>query len=110
MNEETPKFLSWAIVELFGHQRIAGLATEQTIAGSGFLRVDVPEVGEIQPFTRIFGPSAVYSIIPTSEEIARAYILANVSPPIHIYQPTFPVFDSSAPDFSIDEDLLDESI
>lgn len=60
MNDERNgnKFEHWALVELMGHQRIAGLVSEQTIAGKGFIRVDVPkENGEII-FTRFFGPDA----------------------------------------------------
>lgn len=33
----------WAVVELMGHQRIAGRLTEHTLAGSSFIRIDVPE-------------------------------------------------------------------
>lgn len=69
-------FEVWAIVELFGHQKIAGKVTEQTIAGQGFLRVDVPEIPTIHTrpakkgFVRMYGPGAIYSITPVSEEIA----------------------------------------
>ncbi len=45
------KFEAWAIVELFGHQKIAGRLTEQTIGGCHFLRVDVPDVNGRPGFT-----------------------------------------------------------
>lgn len=57
------KFDVWAVVELFGHQRIAGRVTEQVIAGQGFIRVDVPAIGNQSGFTRLFGSGAIYSII-----------------------------------------------
>ena len=37
------KFDQWAVVELFGHQQIAGRVTEASIGGCSFLRVDVPD-------------------------------------------------------------------
>jgi hypothetical protein len=40
---EQDKFDSWAVVELFGHQQIAGRVTEASIGGCSFLRVDVPD-------------------------------------------------------------------
>ena len=36
------KFDQWGIIELFGHQRTAGRLTEEMIAGSNLLRVDIP--------------------------------------------------------------------
>ncbi len=32
-----------AVVELFGHQRIAGKVTEQTVGSATFVRIDVPQ-------------------------------------------------------------------
>ena len=72
----------YAIVELFGHQRIAGRISEQTFGGSSFVRIDVPEVSytewewdhsaeeperrqvayTIQAHTRSLGASAIYAI------------------------------------------------
>lgn len=40
------KFEQWAIVDLFGHTRIAGKVSEQVIGGCSFVRVDVPERGD----------------------------------------------------------------
>ena len=44
MNEQEQSFDKWAIVELMGHRKLAGRATEQVVAGQAFLRIDVPEV------------------------------------------------------------------
>lgn len=77
------QFESWAIVELFGHQRIAGRVSEQQIAGTSLLRVDVPEIAEreardyypamprIPGYTRFFGAGAIYAINPMSEDLVR---------------------------------------
>lgn len=70
MESEQQKFEGWCVVELFGHQQIAGMVTEQTIAGQGFIRVDVPETSGRPGYSRMFGAGSIYSIIPTSEEIA----------------------------------------
>jgi hypothetical protein len=76
--QEQPPAL-YAIVELFGHQRVAGRITQQTFGGASFVRVDVPEIevteygysnaGErvatqrtIQAHTRSFGGGAIYAI------------------------------------------------
>lgn len=66
------KFEHYAIVELFGHLKIAGLVTEAVIGGCSLIRVDVPAVGEQPAYTRYFGQGAIYSLTPVSEEIARS--------------------------------------
>lgn len=71
MTEE--KFEQWVLLELMGRQRIAGLCTEQTIAGHGYLRIDVPETKGNPAFTRLISPNSVYAINPITEEVARAY-------------------------------------
>ncbi len=68
--EPTDKFESWAIVELFGHNQIAGRCTEQNIAGTNMLRVDVPETDLNPPFSRLLGSGAIYAINPVIEEVA----------------------------------------
>jgi hypothetical protein len=64
------KFDLWCIVELFGHAKIAGRCTEQNIAGTNMLRVDVPETAAHPAFTRFFGSSSIYSISPVDEKTA----------------------------------------
>lgn len=83
---ENATFESWAIVEIFGHQQIAGLMTEQVIAGQGFVRVDVPATPGRAAFTRMFGPSAIYSIIPTTEDVATRFAERQVQAPVQLYQ------------------------
>lgn len=63
-------FNEWALVELFGHNKIVGKVSEATLAGGAFLRVDVPAIAENKAYTRFYGPGAIYSISPVSEEIA----------------------------------------
>lgn len=56
------------VLELFGHQRIAGYVSEHTFGGATFVRVDVPEVGSTPAFTKMFHPNAVYAFNPVDEE------------------------------------------
>jgi len=72
MNTTTEKFEQWCIIELMGHQKIAGKCTEQNIAGSNMLRVDVPATEKQQAFTRFYSSSAVYAIHPVDEATATA--------------------------------------
>ena len=85
MIEENIKFSHWALVELMGHQRIAGLAEEVSIAGKGFIRVDVPnEKGEIL-FSRFYSPDAIYCVSPTDKQIAIGLAVKCESRPVSIY-------------------------
>lgn len=92
MEENQQSFESFAIVEIFGHTRIAGRVSEQVIAGQGFIRIDVPLLPAIenrypeQPaFTRLYGPAAIYSITPVSEEVALAAAQAMRIKPFSVY-------------------------
>lgn len=79
--EEQAKFEGHAIVELMGRSVIAGYVSEQVIAGTAMLRVDVPQTEDAGAFTKFFGGSAVFGITPTTEEIAqRAAARLNVRP------------------------------
>lgn len=72
------KFEEWAVVEIMGHKRFAGLVTEQAVGGASFLRIDVPQLtlptGEtLAGFTKLFGASSIYCISPCTEGTARAF-------------------------------------
>ena len=68
---EQEKFDLWCVVELFGHSRIAGSCTEQNVAGTNMLRVDVPDTSNQPGFTRFLSSGAIYAINPVSEGVAR---------------------------------------
>ena len=70
---EQAKFEEWAVLDLFGHQRLAGMVTEVQLGGASFVRVDVPEDGKKKgcKLTKMYNPSAIYSITPVTEETAR---------------------------------------
>ena len=87
MEPQSDKFDSWAIVEVFGHAKFAGRVTEHAIGGASFVRVDVPAVDNSPAFTKLFGASAIYSITPVTEELARQAVKACHSEPISVYIP-----------------------
>lgn len=61
-------YAGWAVVELFGHIRLAGQISEADQYGVKMLRVDVPEVDGRPAFTSYKGGSALYAVTPCSEE------------------------------------------
>lgn len=84
MPEQAEKFDQWGIVEVMGHRKYAGHITEQVIAGSALIRIDVPEVDvpkryehdssakSVPAYTKLVGIGSIYAITPTTEDIARA--------------------------------------
>lgn len=70
-DEETKTFEQWAVLELMGHRRLAGLLTEETIAGAAFLRIDIPSDNGDPSASQWYAPGAVYAITPCTEATAR---------------------------------------
>jgi hypothetical protein len=67
---------SWAVVELFGHQRIVGLVTVEPPEFPGMIRVDVPDLLKDGTVTRVgltryIGKASLYSVTPCDEETVR---------------------------------------
>jgi hypothetical protein len=67
---------AWALVELFGHQRIVGWVTVDPPDFPGMIRVDVPDLlkdGKVERpgFTRYFGRAALYGVTPITEQSVR---------------------------------------
>jgi hypothetical protein len=82
---EIEKFESWAIVELFGHNQIAGKCSEQQIAGTNMLRIDVPETDRNPSFSRLLGHGAIYAINPVTEEVAKHWAKSLQVSPITVW-------------------------
>ena len=76
---EDQKLQAWALVELFGHQRIVGKVTVDPADFPGMVRVDVPDLlkdGKVvrQGFTRYFGRAALYGVTPITEDAVRQFL------------------------------------
>lgn len=82
---ENNKFESYALIELFGHNRMAGKVSEQTIGGSTFIRIDVPETERQPAFTRLLNPSAIYAINPISLEVMAELAESIKSVPVQVW-------------------------
>lgn len=95
----TDKFEQHAVVELFGHQVIAGLVSEQVIGGQGFVRVDVPTVNEQAGFTKFYGAGAIYAITPCDESAVMEAIRRIQPKPIQMF-----VYSRSLPSPDEDDD------
>lgn len=80
------RFEQWAMVELFGHQKIAGLVSEQSVGGCAFVRVDVPAVGDVSAYTKLYGNAAIYAMTFVTEEVARAAAAAYRVRPVSEYE------------------------
>ena len=88
MGENAAKFEEWAVVELFGHNRIAGKVSEATIGGCAFVRVDVPETAK-PAYTKYFGNGAIYAMTPCEEIVAKlaAGEIEQFNVPIRVQMP-----------------------
>jgi hypothetical protein len=81
MSDQEP-FTGWAVIDILGHQRIAGQVREQTIAGAAMLRCDIPPDGDYPGETVFQSPGSIYSIRPCTEQVAR--IVAKTCRPAQI--------------------------
>ena len=81
------KFESWMILDLFGHQRIAGFVTEAEIGGCSFVRVDVPAVDGSQAISKFYGNGAIYSMTPVSKEVVELFVKQYKPAPLNVYMP-----------------------
>ena len=120
---EDRKFEEWAILELMGHRKVAGLVKEETIGGASFIRIDIPDKSGEASLTQFYSPSAVYCITPTTKEIVTSVVEKYSSEPIARWEirtalpepngsPDFDPTEDFGPDHTDEvqylEDLLDE--
>lgn len=76
---------TWAIVEIFGHQKFAGYLTECEMGGGKLMRLDVPACAGHPAFTKYFGVAAIYSITPVEEDVAHAVAIGYRQAPVSAY-------------------------
>lgn len=72
--EDKLKF--YALVELFGRQRLVGMVVVDPPEFPGLIRVDVPDLlkdGKVvrKGFTRYLGRTALYGVTPITEQMVR---------------------------------------
>ena len=108
MDKETKTtFEGWAVIELFGHNQIAGYVTGAAQFGTSMMRVDVPEIGDNPGYTKFFGGAAIYAITPTTEDIARIAAQCLDIRPILTWvvpEPSRPALPGDKDDYPKDED------
>ena len=85
MEPATQQFKGFAVVELFGHNKIAGFVETQTFGSAVFFRVDVPETDDNPAFSKLFNPSAIYAINPCDEPVAMVVAKGLQERPIQSY-------------------------
>ena len=99
MTTEPDTFQEWALLELMGHRRIAGLVSEQQLAGAPFVRIDVYQPLAPNPsVTQFYSPSSVYCITPITEEMAREFADTHLPQPIARYELAAPLAAEAEPD------------
>jgi hypothetical protein len=85
MSEQSAQL--WAVIELFGHQVIAGAVSKVEPFGSPMVQVDVPATDSQPAFTRQFNPSAIYGITYVSEAVALSAAREVQHKPVKVYVP-----------------------
>lgn len=85
MENAQTKFETWAVVELFGHTKLAGKVSEETISAQQFVRIDIPATSKCPAFTKYHHPTAVYGLTPVDEEYATKMAEKIQAQPINDY-------------------------
>jgi hypothetical protein len=69
--EESMDF--WALVEIFGHTKVAGRVTTRKVGVNVMIQVDVPKGKTDFSHSQLFSPAAIFSINPTTETWCRRF-------------------------------------
>ena len=103
------EFDQWAIVEIFGHQVIANKVTGAVIGGQGFVRIDVPAVGDQEGFTKFYGTGAIYSISPVDEETCKSAVAGLHPKPVEVWKLNLPQLQVGDREDHDDENDFDDN-
>lgn len=98
-------FSGWAILELMGHRRLAGMLSEVEVGGGKFVRIDVPGAGQEWAATQFYSPAAVYCITPTSEATAREVARSCIPAPVQRWELPAPAEVSACRDRHDEDDM-----
>ncbi|MCC6454162.1 MAG: hypothetical protein IT328_04415 [Caldilineaceae bacterium] len=83
---KTPEsYASWSILELMGKTVLAGYVTEVSMFGTTMLRIDVPAIGDIPAWSKVFGAAAIFACTPVGEEEAMIVARGRKARPLPTY-------------------------
>jgi hypothetical protein len=82
---------TFAIVELFGHTKIAGYVSEEMVVGVPMLQIAVPGSEGRQPFIRYYGAKTIFSITPVSEQTVNRFLDCYQPDQYPVYVPAEPI-------------------
>lgn len=103
MDESKPKFEHWAVIEIMGHSRAAGRVTEENVAGTSLLRVDIPT--DAHNFRTVYyGGGSIFAMHVTDEETARRMASRSGATPPFAYEIQAPAERPVLERFSSDRD------
>jgi hypothetical protein len=105
--QKEKSYEGWAIVELMGHRRLGGRVSEASMFGTVLLRIDVPHRPPATGYSaHYFGGAAIYSLNPTTEELARAVAEMTQPAPVQPWElPERRRLPAESPTAPPDEDL-----
>lgn len=125
VREQSAGFSGWAVIEIMGHKRFAGFVSEQLIAGSALVRVDVPETkhrrhtygapGDVAAreitkpaYSKLIGVASIYCITPCDEAIARraAVEIERYNDPLPVQLPVERQIAAGSPESTADAELV----
>lgn len=102
---ESKGYEGWSIVEQMGHKKLGGYVREETVAGQGFLRIDVFTDGPEPVASQYVNPSTVYALTPTTEDVARGLARSCEVRPVTRWELAAPRSEpAAATNYGIDDD------
>ncbi len=71
MEKKLEFFETWALLEIMGHVKIAGKIRERNVFGVVMCEIEVPAIGNVPAWSKMYGGASIYSVTPLSEEDAK---------------------------------------